>query len=44
VGLLLENAWAQRQDRLRSVQCLDLALLIASTAAPSSYERLVSWD
>ena len=44
VGLLLENALAQRQDRLRSVQSLDLALLITSTAAPITYERLVSWD
>ena len=44
VGLLLENALAQRQDRLRSVQSLDLALLMTSTAAPITYERLVSWD
>src|SRR6476660_1859570 len=27
VGLLVDNALAQRQDRLRSVQSLDLALL-----------------
>ena len=38
VGLLLGNALAQRQDRLRSVQSLDLALLITSTAAPITYE------